>query len=302
MNIEADLIVFHPYDRWGYATKSAEADDRYHRYLLARMSAYRNIRWSMANEWDLMRAKSAQDFDRYFRIVEQYDPAGHLRSVHYSHTMYDYSRPCVTHASLQTYAFDSAAGWLTAWGKPICFDEVQYEGNLNSRWGNLSEQEMLRRFWLGVIAGCYVTHGETWLDPDKSFDESSAPTLWWSHGGKLHGSSPARIAFLRKLVEETVAAAGTDAKRTGLEAQTPTAYYLNASSSDATGRATQEILYFMDYHQPIYYDFPLPDGTFTAELIDPWEMTITPLSGTFTGKSRIKLAGRPYQALRFRRV
>jgi hypothetical protein len=52
----------------------------------------------------------------------------------------------------------------------------------------------------------------------------------------------------------------------------------------------------------IYYDFPLPNGSYTAELIDPWEMTTTPLSGTFTGKSRIKLSGRPYQALRFRRT
>jgi hypothetical protein len=42
--------------------------------------------------------------------------------------------------------------------------------------------------------------------------------------------------------------------------------------------------------------------TFTAELINPWEMTTTPLSGTFTGRSRIKLAGRPYQALCFRRI
>ena len=36
MGIEADLILFHPYDRWGYATMPAEADDRYLRYLLAR--------------------------------------------------------------------------------------------------------------------------------------------------------------------------------------------------------------------------------------------------------------------------
>ena len=299
LGIEADLILFHPYDRWGYATMPAEADDRYLRYVLARMSAYRNIWWSLANEWDLMRAKSAQDFDRFFHIVQQHDPVGHLRSVHYSHTMYDYSHPWVTHGSLQTSKFESAPEWLTIWQKPICFDEVQYEGNLNSRWGNLSGQEMLRRFWLGVIAGCYVTHGETYLDPNSSLDENTTPTIWWSHGGKLHGSSPERIAFLRKLLEE--AAAGKDSKRTGLQAQYP-AYYLNASSFDATGRTVQQILYFMDYHQPIYYDFPLPEGTYHAELIDPWEMQILALPGTFSGRSKIKVAGRPFQAVRFRRV
>ena len=301
LGIEADLIVFHPYDRWGYSSMPAEADDRYLRYVLARMSAYRNIWWSLANEWDLMRAKSAQDFDRFFRIVEQHDPAGHLRSVHYSHTMYDYSRPWVTHASLQTAAFDSAPTWLTAWNKPICFDEVQYEGNLNSRWGNLSGQEMMRRFWLGVIAGCYVTHGETYLDPNAAMDENTTPVIWWSHGGKLHGSSPARIGFLRGLVESTARDQGKDATRIGLTAQNP-AYYLNASTVNASGRATQEILYFLDYHQPIYYEFPLPDGTYTAELIDPWEMKTVPLSGTFSGKSKIRLSGAPFQAIRFRRT
>ena len=47
-------------------------------------SAYRNVWWSMANEFDLMHAKTVQDFDRFFHIVEQHDPDGHLRSVHYS--------------------------------------------------------------------------------------------------------------------------------------------------------------------------------------------------------------------------
>ncbi len=302
MNIEADLIVFHPYDRWGYAAMGAENDDRYLRYLVARLSAYRNIWWSMANEWDFMRAKSVQDFDRFFRIVQAEDPAGHLRSVHYGSVMYDYSRPWITHASLQTYAFDQTASWLTAWNKPICFDEVQYEGNLNSRWGNLSGEEMLWRFWLGVVAGAYVTHGETMLDSEKSFDESSNPTLWWAHGGKLHGTSPARIGFLRKIVEEAAAPGGVGAKRLGLDAAVPAGYYMNALAQDATGRAPGAILYFMDYHQPLYYDFPLPDGKWKAEMIDPWEMKVTPLDGTFTGKSRIKLAGRPYQALRFRKA
>jgi hypothetical protein len=298
LGIEADLILFHPYDRWGYATMPPEADDRYLRYVLARMSAYRNIWWSLANEFDLMKAKSVQDFDRFFHIVEQHDPVSHLRSVHYSHTMYDYAHPWVTHASLQTSKFESAEGWLKAWQKPICFDEIMYEGNLNRRWGNISGEENTRRFWLAVMAGCYATHGETYLDPDQPLDENTTPTLWWSHGGKLHGTSPARIAFLRKLVEET---AHREAKHTGLEAQ-PAAYYLNASTLDATGKVTEEILYYMDFHQPIYYEFPLPEGKFTAELIDPWEMKINSLSGTFSGTTKLKLAGKPCQALRFRRV
>jgi hypothetical protein len=301
MGIEADLILFHPYDRWGYATMPAEADDRYLKYVLARMSAYRNIWWSMANEFDLMKAKSTQDFDRFFHIVEQHDPVGHLRSVHYSRVMYDYGHTWVTHASLQTHDFDSAIGWLAEWRKPVVYDEIQYEGNLNSRWGNLSGEEMTRRFWLGVIAGCYVTHGETYLDPDSTFDENATPTLWWSHGGTLKGTSPARIAFLRKLVEETASAAGADAVRTGLEAPA-VQYYLNASTLDATAKLTQEILYYMDFHEPIYYEFPLPDGNFSAEFIDPWAMTVTAVPGNFSGKTKLKLSGKPFQALRFRRV
>jgi len=299
LNIEADLILFHPYDRWGYSKMPEDADDRYLRYVLARMSAYRNIWWSLANEFDLMRAKTTQDFDRFFQIVQQCDPVGHLRSVHYSHTMYDYGRPWVTHASLQNSKFDQAEEWLKAWVKPICFDEVMYEGNLNSRWGNLSGEEMARRFWLGVIAGCYVTHGETYLDPDAPLDENATPTIWWSHGGKLHGTSPARIEFLRKLVEQTVAA--PDPELAGLEAQ-PNAYYLNASVLDQAKKAPETILYYFDFHEPIYYDFPLPEGKFTAELVDPWEMKITRLDGTFSGRTKLKLTGRPFQAMRFRRI
>jgi hypothetical protein len=301
LGIEADLILFHPYDRWGYAKMPRDADDRYLKYVLARMSAYRNIWWSLANEFDFMKEKSVQDFDRFFHIVEQCDPVSHLRSIHFGSTTYDYSHPWVTHACMQTSKFDSAPEWLQTLRKPILFDEVEYEGNLNKRWGNLSGEEMTRRFWLGVMGGCYVSHGETLLDPDGPLDEDTTPTLWWAHGGKLKGTSPARIGFLRKLVEETAARAGKDAKRTGLEAQAK-AYYLNASSLDSTGTATQEILYYTDYHQPVFHEFPLPAGKYTAELVDPWEMKITALQGTFEGKTKLKLTGRPYQAVRFRRA
>jgi hypothetical protein len=58
----------------------------------------------------------------------------------------------------------------------------------------------------------------------------------------------------------------------------------------------------MDFHQPIYYDFPLPDGTYSAEMLDPWGMTLTAVPGKFTGRTKLKLAGKTFQGVRFRRV
>jgi hypothetical protein len=293
MNIEADLILFHPYDRWGYANLSPEAEERYLRYLIARFGAYRNVWWSLANEFDLMKSKTKQDFDRLIHLVEQIDPYQHLRSVHYSKVMYDYASAAVTHASLQTYDFDSGAKWAHEWNKPVVYDEVQYEGNIFSRWGNLSGEEMTRRFWLGTVAGCYVTHGETYLDPHLPADEAATQKIWWSHGGKLVGSSPQRIAFLRKLVEESTIR-GFDG--------TENPYYLNAVSQQRGKKIPDAILYYLDYHQPVEYTFPLGEGQYKADLIDPWAMTIEPVPETHTGKARIQLKAKPYQAVRFRLV
>ncbi len=67
LGIEADLILFHPYDRWGFADMGAENDDFYLRYAVARLASYRNVWWSMANEYDLMESKTMADWDRFFR-------------------------------------------------------------------------------------------------------------------------------------------------------------------------------------------------------------------------------------------
>jgi hypothetical protein len=282
LNIQADLILFHPYDRWGFASMPPEADERYLRYLIARLSAYSNVWWSLANEFDLMKSKTTADFTRLLHLTQQYDPYQHLRSIHYSKYMYDYASPAVTHASLQTYAFEKAAEWLDAWRKPVIFDEAQYEGNINSRWGNLSGEEMTHRFWRGVVAGCYVTHGETFIPAPNTTPED---IIWWSKGGILHGTSPARIGFLRHLLETNVAP--------GLEASA-SPYYLNATTKDT-------VLYYFDFHSPGEYEFPLPEGSFRAELVDPWAMTTSPLPGAFTGKPKIALPAKPYQAILFLR-
>jgi len=45
LGIEADVILFHPYDggHWGFDRMPPGADDRYLRYVTARLAAYRNV-------------------------------------------------------------------------------------------------------------------------------------------------------------------------------------------------------------------------------------------------------------------
>ncbi len=299
MGIEADVILFHPYDAWGYKSMPAEANDLYLRYAIARLAAYRNVWWSVANEYDLVKTKTMKDWDHYFHVIQQEDPYSHLRSIHHSHTQYDNSKPWVTHASLQEYDFNKAATYRHAWGKPIVWDEIQYEGNISRRWGNLSPEEMTRRFWLAVVAGTYATHGETYISPPG--------TPAWSDGGRLMGSSAPRIAYLRSWLEKIT--------RTGIN-EYEGSYYLSA------GTPNEVYLYYFDMHSIGEYDFPLPAGVnFKCTLIDPWNMTSQELPGVFSGKtpkkqtgdadpeekqaaaqSHVTLSGKPYQAALFQRV
>jgi hypothetical protein len=105
------LILFHPYDRWGFATMDAATDDCYLRYVVARLAAYRNVWWSMANEYDLMPNKSMADWERFFRMVQEHDPYGHLRSVHNCFAFYDHSKPWVTHQSIQHGDLEQTRVW-----------------------------------------------------------------------------------------------------------------------------------------------------------------------------------------------
>lgn len=304
MGIEADIILFHPYDKghWGFDRMPKEADERYLRYTAARLAAFRNVWWSMANEYDFMKEKTPADWDRFFQIVQAGDPYGHLRSIHNGTLLYNHTLPWVTHASIQNGSavedYGRAVLYRDVYYKPIVFDEVKYEGNLPQRWGNLSAEEMVLRFWEGTIAGTYVGHGETYLEPDD--------IIWWAKGGLLHGQSPPRLAFLRKIMEE--------GPPEGLEpidkwqdfpfAGKGGEYYL--------GYFGREILTEWPFE---LYKADLSEGMkFTVEVIDTWSMTITPVECVFEIKKKddytfadkdgrsVPLPGKPYMALRIRRV
>lgn len=275
LGIEADLILLHPYDRWGYASMPAAAEERYLRYVVARLAAYRNIWWSMANEYDLMPGKSDADWDRLFRLVQEEDLCGHLRSIHNCGRWYDHAKPWVTHASIQYHDPGRTTEWRQSYRKPVVVDECCYEGNINHGWGNIPAEELVRRFWNGFTRGGYVGHGETYLHPRD--------ILWWSKGGALYGQSPARIAFLRRIVEESP---GIDPIEMGWDVA-------------CGGKAGRYYLFYFGLNQPGFRDLELPgEVEYTVDLIDTWNMSITPYPGVYRGKFRLEMPGRPYMALR----
>ncbi len=280
LGIEADIIIFHPYDRWGYARMDEQSDFRYLGYLVARLSAYRNVWWSAANEYDIMN-KSEAIWDRYLQFIAKNDPSGHLRSIHNGRRIYDHSKPWITHVSIQYPETERAAEWRQKWGKPVVDDECEYEGNIPDHWGDLTARELVNRVWNGVIDGVYVGHGETYLNPEE--------VLWWSKGGALRGESYRRIAFLRKLVEEA---------REGID-PTPNTWLWRSLASGTQGARRWT---YLGPRQPALFDTPgLPENRpYRIDVIDVWEMTVRTLPDTFKGRTTIPLPGKPFLAVRLR--
>ena len=305
LGIEADLILFHPYDQaLGFNSMDAASDDRYVRYVTARFAAHRNVWWSLANEYDFNRAKAETDWDRLFQVVQAGDPYGHLRSIHNGYRIYNHTQPWVTHASLQQGAAvlepERAVIYRDVYRKPVVFDEVKYEGNNSRRWGRLKAEELVLRFWNGTVAGSYVGHGEAINSPGVSGG------AWLSSGGTLRGESAARLAFLKKILDE--------GPPEGIE---PIDKWQERRMG---GKAGEYYLVYFGAHAPAAWPFSLyKNGVsagvkFTAEVIDTWNMTVAPVDGVFELKQKdaydfidkdgraVPLPGQPYMAIRIRRV
>lgn len=301
IGVQADLILFHPYDdKTGWHAMTPARDDRYIRYMVARFAAFSNVWWSLANEWDLVKAKSVADFERIGHLIQAEDPYGRLCSIHNWRDLYDYGRPWISHASVQHGAAvmdDSRAQiYRDVWRKPVIFDEVRYEGDLDKRWGDLTAEDLVQRFWHGTVAGTYVGHGEVFKEGVR----------WTAKGGHFTGHSVPRLAFLKTVLE-----AGPTP---GLEPIDRT------WDQHLGGKAGSYYLRYFGEATPTQWALDLPKDElsggerFKVDLLDTWNMTVTPIDGEFVlakkdayylhdpNRPTVALPGRPWMAVRIVRI
>lgn len=291
IGVEADIILFHPYDRWGFSWLTREQSKLYLEYVAARFSAYSNVWWSFANEYDLLPNRTTDDWNSYAKVIMDNDPYNHLRSIHNCMDFFDHKAEWVTHCSIQRQdvykTVEYTNEWREQYGKPVVLDEISYEGNMPYAWGNITAEEMVRRFWETVCRGGYAGHSETYLYDTKD--------IWWSHGGRLYGESCDRMKFLLKIMSETPGH--------GLKAGNGLWDEVMAVPEDEEAACeTGYRLYYYSFMRPAYREYQLDDDCeYEVEVIDTWNMTITYV-GRFSGKFRVELPSQQYIAVRMRKA
>ncbi len=337
MGIEADLILFHPYDRWGFESLPQSDNLVYLDYLLRRLAALPNIWWSLANEYDLCMDKTETDWCELEAYIAEHDPYHHLLSNHNCFAPWDASRKNITHMSWQTKQLNRIPEMMKKYRKPVMVDECCYEGNVQHFWGNISGQEMTQRFWRAITLGGGCTHGETFLnmdklrdpDPEKARAYGEDAVLWWAKGGRLIGESPVRIAFLREIIESLpghleeakegismlYGVPDEDMKRFVDNPEVPESArplframarlkqperdrFMSAEYTYAGHVDDRVFLWYKDTQCCAFQDILLPDAhKYTVEVIDTWKMTRETYAEHFSGPLRVFLPGKPYMAI-----
>ncbi len=295
MGIEADMIVFHGYDRWGFASMTEEQNMLYVRYIAARYSAYRNVWWALANEYELLGHLKEEDWERLAAEMTSHDPYHHMISIHNCEKFYDYSKPWITHCSCQRCdhykTTEDTDDMRLKYGKPVVWDEFGYEGDFPHCWGNFTPEEIVRRSWEAILRGGYPGHSETFLSDDG--------IIWWCHGNELKGDTPERFKFMREFLEDVP---GCGLKYGHLRDDVH--FQWDDKVAVPLDEAYEGDYYFFYYSiwRPPFRQIWIDDETeFDVDIIDTYDMTITP-AGRIRGRVEIPLPGKQYMGIRLKRV
>ena len=312
LGVEADIILFHPYDRWGFSQMAQQDNLVYLDYAVRRLSAYHHVWWALSNEYEFSFKKTLADWDQFGELIAREDIYHHLISAHNWITPYP-KRPWLTHVSYQGANPRDAFHIRVEYGLPVLVDEIGYEGDIEPFWGNLSGFEFMHRVWTTTDFGCYAAHGETFHREDE--------VLWWAKGGKLYGQAPARLQFLKEVLESLPgpmepSCLGVVQDPNGLfDSANP--FILNILKN-TNEKGKKKILEEQTLPIGVHPDYKLiyqeraarslmtlqlpQNGKYRVEIIDIWEMTRKLSAENVHGEIRVGLPGKEGIALLITRL
>lgn len=160
-------------DPFGMHATGNEDEERYYRYVVARLAGFSNVMWDVTNEWHLSRKEPW--VEKFGALIKQYDPWGHLTSVHGRGTFPFRKSPWADFALYQSW--DEHGGYdfmlknrreqaATGQPKPQVNEEYGYEDHYPYPWGEGRRypariaDNRRRLAWEMVMAGGYQTTGE----------------------------------------------------------------------------------------------------------------------------------------------
>lgn len=116
------------------------------------------------------------------------------------------------------------------------------------------------------------------------------------HGGKLHGTCPERIAFLKEIMAD--APEGVVPLKI-----TPGIHEANWDVPCLCKEDKSYFLYYFGFFKPAFRTYELEEGnSYEIELIDTWDMTVRKLSGVYSGSIKIDMPEKQYMAIRMKKV
>lgn len=101
------------------------------------------------------------------------------------------------------------------------------------------------------------------------------------------GESPERLAFLDRIVGEAPG---------GVLDPLPSDWDVPWG-----GVAGEYLIAYFGFNRPSFRSLVLPEGAFSAEVIDTWNMSVDRVPGVHRDSLRVELPARPYLAVRLQR-
>jgi muconolactone delta-isomerase len=275
-NVVASVILLHPCDAPLAQADSVErmrACHKYVHYAVARLSAYWNVVWNLANEWHRGGVFTYDEMDELGHTLHAIDPYQRLTACHHYARFEFYDRAWTDMSSIQHRGLPHEINQVIlqnkAFAKIVINDEYGYEGDNHSP---PNDPDNVRHdHWAIAMAGGYGTYGDKTKGPKIAAYFSALPQ------DAIGSAVPETLQHLAAFMTQT-----------GYRSMAPA----NALLSDCDPHEAfclanigQEYIVYLVKGQPFALNLTHVHGTLSARWYNPRNGTYTPVAPLYVAQS-----------------